>query len=73
VEALHAFGRDLDGNKRAMRLRLLVVRAVLGGLFVGHGAQKLLAGLVVTVPKGRGSSSRASASVRVGAARSQRA
>ncbi|MDQ3587268.1 MAG: DoxX family protein [Actinomycetota bacterium] len=24
-----------------MRLRLLVVRAVVGGLFVGHGAQKL--------------------------------
>ena len=41
VEELHAFGGDLDGNKRVMRLRLLVVRAVVGGLFIGHGAQKL--------------------------------
>jgi hypothetical protein len=38
VEELRAFGRDFDGNKRAVGLRLLVVRAVLGW-FGGHGPE----------------------------------
>ena len=37
-----------------MKLRLLVVRAVIGGLFMGHGAQKLLGWFGGHGPEGTG-------------------